>query len=684
MSSSASVEMLPINKEGRSHSHAALENAMSQRPSYDRKLSLSHLSTRRDYDAKRLSSNINTDDLLKRFQHFISGGGHCTNEEELEKACQPEKKRHRISVFNKFSRTSTLFDATNISAWQNASCCESIWSFVSQFTGQIALLIYVWVAWMFLGALFYNQMIGWSFTTSFYYSVQAGMSVGYGALYETDDRTRIYSVFHVLLGSSFVVYALSNIMGTFLEEHNTWHISLKKNLSAKLQKEELSIEDAPAAKTIEHSACYRFILRKIKGLKKPKIQKRLATGTLFLIWIMLGIMYGIVREKFSFIQALWFSITSLSTGGFQPPTVHEDSEDAVLFLLTIWLTLGIPLFGMVLFALAAALVERNTEHRTRELIRKTATEAEFHAAGELSKRFRERDEKSLIDLIPTEAELDTAARDQATNEVVRAKIRELREVANLVPGEVDWAGFLQMTLLRQGLVKVDWLREVRQQFEIFDFDGSGRVDEFEMWAGVRFDKFDTNGVGSLGAPEFVKLALSMKLFNTKEENLKDLLKHAFMRINTSGSGRITRGEFVDWVRARIQAHINTSPVENPLLSGKEPSKNVAAKTATPSHKRVLSMKARRNSTLLAFRRGSVMTMLAAKRNHNNNFNKNSVTSLPGNGASAFRATHSKGMGYQSSTPVLPSDFSDSTQSSSQRISRNKSDDLSRIGERLAT
>lgn len=37
---------------------------------------------------------------------------------------------------------------------------------------------------MFLGMLFYARMNGWSYTASYYYSVQAGMSVGFGALAE--------------------------------------------------------------------------------------------------------------------------------------------------------------------------------------------------------------------------------------------------------------------------------------------------------------------------------------------------------------------------------------------------------------------------------------------------------------------------------------------------------------------
>eukprot|EP00466_Bigelowiella_natans_P000328 jgi/Bigna1/125640/aug1.1_g348 len=65
------------------------------------------------------------------------------------------------------------------------------------------------VIWLCAGTMLYHFYYNWSYSVSFYYAVQAGLSVGFGALYEDDDETRGYTVFHVLVGSSFVGYILS-------------------------------------------------------------------------------------------------------------------------------------------------------------------------------------------------------------------------------------------------------------------------------------------------------------------------------------------------------------------------------------------------------------------------------------------------------------------------------------------
>eukprot|EP00929_Paragymnodinium_shiwhaense_P083351 TRINITY_DN44371_c0_g1_i1.p1 TRINITY_DN44371_c0_g1~~TRINITY_DN44371_c0_g1_i1.p1 ORF type:complete len:454 (-),score=74.69 TRINITY_DN44371_c0_g1_i1:476-1837(-) len=52
------------------------------------------------------------------------------------------------------------------------------------------------------------ESCGWNLAQSFYYSVQAGLSIGFGLLAETNDYSRLYTVFHIICGSSFIGGAL--------------------------------------------------------------------------------------------------------------------------------------------------------------------------------------------------------------------------------------------------------------------------------------------------------------------------------------------------------------------------------------------------------------------------------------------------------------------------------------------
>ena len=68
------------------------------------------------------------------------------------------------------------------------------WSF-------LAMLI-----WQFGGAAFYSLWYDWPYATGFYYSTQAGLSIGFGSLAEDNDWTRFYTICHVLAGKTSYKY----------------------------------------------------------------------------------------------------------------------------------------------------------------------------------------------------------------------------------------------------------------------------------------------------------------------------------------------------------------------------------------------------------------------------------------------------------------------------------------------
>jgi len=85
------------------------------------------------------------------------------------------------------------------------------------------------LAWLFVGAIFYyavgncsktayfdadgnlgeKEYCPWTFAQAFYFSVQTGLSIGFGLLAESKDESMAYSIFHILAGSSVVGGALA-------------------------------------------------------------------------------------------------------------------------------------------------------------------------------------------------------------------------------------------------------------------------------------------------------------------------------------------------------------------------------------------------------------------------------------------------------------------------------------------
>ena len=56
---------------------------------------------------------------------------------------------------------------------------------------------------------------------AFYYSVQAGLSIGFGALAETKDYTMAFTIVHVLCGASLVAGALALFMENYVAKSSS-------------------------------------------------------------------------------------------------------------------------------------------------------------------------------------------------------------------------------------------------------------------------------------------------------------------------------------------------------------------------------------------------------------------------------------------------------------------------------
>jgi len=71
----------------------------------------------------------------------------------------------------------------------------------------------------------------WTVAQSFYYSVQAGLSIGYGLLSEGKESSRLFTVFYILAGSSFIVGALVYFIEISLCQQEEWQSEEEKKLA---------------------------------------------------------------------------------------------------------------------------------------------------------------------------------------------------------------------------------------------------------------------------------------------------------------------------------------------------------------------------------------------------------------------------------------------------------------------
>jgi len=72
-------------------------------------------------------------------------------------------------------------------------------------------------AWIGAGTILFHYLEPWNWTQAFYFSVVSLSTVGYGDLVPSNDLTRLFTAFYLLIGVAIVVAALGIIGRHYLE-----------------------------------------------------------------------------------------------------------------------------------------------------------------------------------------------------------------------------------------------------------------------------------------------------------------------------------------------------------------------------------------------------------------------------------------------------------------------------------
>jgi hypothetical protein len=65
--------------------------------------------------------------------------------------------------------------------------------------------------WILIGVIYYKFVENWTYATAYFYTIEAGLSIGFCDPAERTDASRLFTVVHVLLGSSVVVGSLGGL-----------------------------------------------------------------------------------------------------------------------------------------------------------------------------------------------------------------------------------------------------------------------------------------------------------------------------------------------------------------------------------------------------------------------------------------------------------------------------------------
>ncbi len=157
---------------------------------------------------------------------------------------------------------------------------------------------------MLVGTIFYayENKMGWA--KGFYMAVNVGYSIGWGFPVEINEGSRFFSTCYVLVGASAVGAALGFFGQNMVASSKEWFNDAL--VEAEKKKRDRSVMERLSAWCVRHDTAVKTI------------------GA-WVVWISAMILFSCVRVKWSFIDGLYFAVSSLSTGGLY--AIPNDSPD---------------------------------------------------------------------------------------------------------------------------------------------------------------------------------------------------------------------------------------------------------------------------------------------------------------------------------------------------------------------
>ena len=347
------------------------------------------------------------------------------------------------------------------------------------------------ILYFFVAAEIYSAENGWSYSASLYYAAQAGWSVGFGALVEKSDSSRWFTVFFVLAGASMVGGAVAVLIAMVLERQSDWHHQEEVNARSV---DNATDDDSTAFCSV---ASWRHYANEAR------------TAAAFLLWVAAGVAFGVHQEKWSVGKSVYFSVTSLSTGGLLAARIDPHSDTFTNYFMAFWIMTGVPVFALGVGQLAGLLVESYMRQKLKEKVLAQICEEDFQYA----------------------ACLNSAA----------SRLSEAGESG------VDFGEFLQFTLIRAGVLDPSMLHRIRDRFQYLDEDGSGTISMDEMKAALEFDRFDVDRSGGICVGEFMVICQRLHIGTSPQERVQ-----IFQKLDIDANDSISRREFTQFYRQHLK------------------------------------------------------------------------------------------------------------------------------------
>jgi hypothetical protein len=242
--------------------------------------------------------------------------------------------------------------------------------------------ILVYGCWIFCGLVWYKYYSDWTWATAYYYTIEAGLSIGFCYPAEKEDGSKLFTIFYVLIGSS-VVSGCLGLLASSMVSTKVSLVAAKHGIGAMTYKDE---NDRITISSVIN--CIWYHIKYLTGWYTNRSRTMIVSA--FIVWMGLGTAYGMVVENWSFITSLYWAITSSSTGGLQSAPCESGENEFTCnmgnmrgSLMGVFMMVGVPLYAAAIGQFAHIAVGRAMARQEEKMLSRPIEDAEFIFAANI-------------------------------------------------------------------------------------------------------------------------------------------------------------------------------------------------------------------------------------------------------------------------------------------------------------
>lgn len=182
----------------------------------------------------------------------------------------------------------------------------------------------------------------WTYASAWYFSIQAGFGVGYGALTVESKGMEVFLIIHLFLGAISIAFLVAYLLSRMIDKAD----QKKKSKSTIVQEE----------------------------LGEPVIgwKSWLVGSVLLLLVMVMGVLYGILYEKWNFTESLYFIVSTCQTSGLLAPSIKAKDQDNIFapLFVSLLVILAVPLWAYNIGKMSVEMVNLDRAQRRQASVMK--------------------------------------------------------------------------------------------------------------------------------------------------------------------------------------------------------------------------------------------------------------------------------------------------------------------------